>query len=209
MRYIAVQTLIGGRMIWQDMTSFGGHEPSGVTITFPIYHQVSLQKAQKELAALLSQNHVEWLRPSSQGLWLFRSDAFKTQFPDYSNETWLRGDILIPMDHDVRRSGDEDYTYCQFVVTLEVIEEQMPKKVFLSHQGADKPIVRRYKDALESVGIVAWLDEDAMPAGAALEARTFARIQGLLRRSVLRDEELPRREISSHGGQLCGRREAC
>ena len=50
----------------------------------------------------------------------------------------------------------------------------MPKKVFPSHKGADKPMVRRYKEALESVGIVAWLDEDAMPAGVELERGLLA-----------------------------------
>jgi hypothetical protein len=155
----------------------GGHEPTGITITFPIFHQVSLQRAQRELSACLSQNHVEWLRPSSQGLWLFRSDAFKIQFPDYSTEVWLRGDILIPMDHDVQKIGDEYRTSCQFVVTPEMIEEQMPKKVFLSHKGADKPMVRLYKDALESIGIAAWLDEDAMSAGAELERGLLAGFQ--------------------------------
>ena len=176
-RYMVVHTAAGGRMTWEHMTTFGRQEPLGLTVTFP-YHHVSLQKAQKELAALLSQNQVEWLRPSRQGLWLFRSDAFKAQFPDYSNETWLRGDILVPMDHDVTKKRvfhrEEDSTHCQFVVTPEMIEEQMPKKVFLSHKGADKPMVRRYKEALESVGIVAWLDEDAMPAGVELERGLLA-----------------------------------
>lgn len=41
-------------------------------------------------------------------------------------------------------------------------------KVFLSHKGADKPLVRKYKDALSTLGFDVWLDEDAMPAGTAL-----------------------------------------
>jgi hypothetical protein len=169
MRYIAAPCVAGGGLIWQEMTGMGGHEPTGITITFPIFHRAGLQQAQRELSACLFQNHVEWLRPSSQGLWLFRSDAFKAQFPDCSNEVWLRGDVLIPMDHDVQERHNEDCTYCKFVVTPQMIDEQTPKKVFLSHKGADKPMVRLYKDALESFGIAAWLDEDDMTAGAELE----------------------------------------
>lgn len=41
-------------------------------------------------------------------------------------------------------------------------------KIFLSHKGADKPMVRLYKSTLETLGFDVWLDEDAMPAGTAL-----------------------------------------
>lgn len=41
-------------------------------------------------------------------------------------------------------------------------------KIFLSHKGADKPLVRLYKQTLEALGFEVWLDEDAMPAGTAL-----------------------------------------
>lgn len=41
-------------------------------------------------------------------------------------------------------------------------------KIFLSHKGADKPLVRLYKQTLELLGFEVWLDEDAMPAGTAL-----------------------------------------
>jgi hypothetical protein len=176
LRYIAAQIVSGDRISgWADMGE-SAFEGPGVTITFTMYDRFSLQEAQKYLAALLSREHVDWLCPSSQGLWLFRSNSFKTNFPDYSEEAWLRGDILIPMDHDVRKmfDGKEDFTFCIFAVTPEVIEEQMPKKVFLSHSRLDKPKVRTYKAALESVGIVAWLDEDAMTAGIELERGLLA-----------------------------------
>jgi hypothetical protein len=178
MRYIVAHTLAHGPIKWENRRRRDDASP-GVTITFPMYGHVSLLTAQKKLAALLSENHVEWLSPTSQSLWLFRSDAFKAQFPDYSDEAWLRGDVLIPIDHHVQRPSlahvqramllVEEITFCQFIVTPDVIEDQMPTKVFLSHKGLDKPMVRRYKDALESIGVVAWLDEDAMTAGVPLE----------------------------------------
>lgn len=43
------------------------------------------------------------------------------------------------------------------------------KKVFLSHKGVDKETVRDFKKTLELIGYDPWLDEDAMPAGAALD----------------------------------------
>ena len=41
-------------------------------------------------------------------------------------------------------------------------------KIFLSHKGADKAMVRQYKATLDVLGFDVWLDEDAMPAGTAL-----------------------------------------
>ena len=44
-----------------------------------------------------------------------------------------------------------------------------PMKIFLSHKGADKPLVREFKQTLALLGFDPWLDEDAMQAGAELE----------------------------------------
>ncbi len=44
-----------------------------------------------------------------------------------------------------------------------------PMKIFLSHKGADKPLIREYKKTLELLGFDPWLDEDAMHAGLELE----------------------------------------
>jgi hypothetical protein len=44
-----------------------------------------------------------------------------------------------------------------------------PVKIFLSHKGFDKPLVRQFKTTLALLGFEPWLDEDAMPAGTNLE----------------------------------------
>ncbi|HBI12399.1 MAG TPA: hypothetical protein DDX86_02020, partial [Akkermansia sp.] len=41
-------------------------------------------------------------------------------------------------------------------------------KIFLSHKGTDKPLIRQYKETLDILGFDVWLDEDAMPAGTVL-----------------------------------------
>lgn len=38
-------------------------------------------------------------------------------------------------------------------------------KIFLSHKGVDKTMVRRFERLLRTLGFDPWLDEDAMPAG--------------------------------------------
>lgn len=42
-------------------------------------------------------------------------------------------------------------------------------KIFLSHKGSDKPLVRQFKDTLDLLGFSPWLDEDSMPAGTPLD----------------------------------------
>jgi hypothetical protein len=44
-----------------------------------------------------------------------------------------------------------------------------PMKIFLSHKGADKTLIREYKRTLATLGFDPWLDEDAMSAGTELE----------------------------------------
>jgi hypothetical protein len=44
-----------------------------------------------------------------------------------------------------------------------------PMKIFLSHKGFDKPLVREFATTLSLLGFDPWLDEDAMPAGTNLE----------------------------------------
>ena len=45
----------------------------------------------------------------------------------------------------------------------------MHSRVFLSHKGANKQIVRLYYDALAAAGFNPWLDEKDMPAGTKID----------------------------------------
>jgi hypothetical protein len=56
----------------------------------------------------------------------------------------------------------------QFAALLLKHEQAMglaSMKVFLSHKGVDKEMVRRFERLLRELGFDPWLDEDAMPAG--------------------------------------------
>jgi hypothetical protein len=52
--------------------------------------------------------------------------------------------------------------------------EARPRKVFLSHKGADKDLAREIKKTLESLGYEPWLDEDALLAGQELDRSLLA-----------------------------------
>lgn len=50
----------------------------------------------------------------------------------------------------------------------ELVLGLIPMKIFLSHKGSDKPLVKDFALTLRLLGFEAWLDEDDMPAGTAL-----------------------------------------
>jgi hypothetical protein len=54
-------------------------------------------------------------------------------------------------------------------VPLSRIPSPNEVKIFLSHKSVDKPLVRRYFNALQQAGFSPWMDENEMAAGASLE----------------------------------------
>lgn len=78
---------------------------------------------------------------------------------------------LTPMDSVAILSMDGSNLQSELQKLLETHEFVMgvkKMKIFLSHKGADKPLVRKYKETLDTLGFDVWLDEDSMPAGTAL-----------------------------------------
>lgn len=78
---------------------------------------------------------------------------------------------LSPMDSVVILSIDGSNLQSELQKLIETHEFVMgvkKMKIFLSHKGADKPLIRQYKETLDILGFDVWLDEDAMPAGTAL-----------------------------------------
>lgn len=76
-----------------------------------------------------------------------------------------RSDAVFIFDERGNIQEDLDSTLLQHEIEMGLC----PMRVFLSHKGADKPMVRTFKRTLEELGFDPWLDEDAMAAGAELE----------------------------------------
>lgn len=74
-------------------------------------------------------------------------------------------DSVVILAKDARNLGVE---LQKMLEEHELVMGVKNMKVFLSHKGANKPMVRRYKQTLELLGFDVWLDEDAMPAGTPL-----------------------------------------
>ena len=74
-------------------------------------------------------------------------------------------DAVILLDKDFNSGND-------FLLMLQKHEFSMgvvPMRIFLSHKGVDKALIREFKSTLELLGYSPWLDEDAMSAGSELE----------------------------------------
>lgn len=68
----------------------------------------------------------------------------------------------------------EEPTHLIEELNRRVSMETRPRKVFLSHRGLDKDLVRNFKETLETLGFEPWIDEDAMHAGEELERSLLA-----------------------------------
>lgn len=76
-----------------------------------------------------------------------------------------RQDAIFMFDQNGDIKDDLEFNLLQHEIELGLC----PMKIFLSHKGADKPMVREFKRTLEELGFDPWLDEDAMTAGVELE----------------------------------------
>lgn len=178
MRYLAAHTLMGDGLSWQDMGQMGARDEPGVTITFSFVSRLSHREALKSISqSLREQDEVTWLY-ERKGNWYFDADEFKADVTDLKDEDWLTSIVIVePEVENVREKifdREQERTYCRFVVTPEMITDQLPKRIFLSHKGVDKPLVRRLKVALEVVGLRPWLDEDELYAGVERERGLLA-----------------------------------
>lgn len=113
---------------------------------------------------------------TSTGLGQLNSDLVGVTTLDQRNKPTVRNRLtshfgltpsdavfIVAPDGDIREELLLSLQQHEFVMGL------MPMKIFLSHKGADKPLVREFKQTLSLLGFDPWLDEDAMQAGAELE----------------------------------------
>nr|WP_298117989.1 toll/interleukin-1 receptor domain-containing protein [uncultured Pseudomonas sp.] len=174
MKYIAGLLMMGGNITWQDLSQSGlyGGKEVGIQVTFPLYSRYSRREAVRTISSALKSNQVSWLRWEKPN-WLFNSEEFKNAFPNFENEHWLTGKLVLTPEIENKRKivfdKEREETIVRFIVTLEEIEDQMPKRIFLSHKGTDKEMVRRFKKGFDTLNYAPWLDEDDMHAGVELE----------------------------------------
>ncbi|GAB6140532.1 hypothetical protein JCM14076_12610 [Methylosoma difficile] len=108
-----------------------------------------------------------------EALW-FGNDKFESN-GNYEIDEFYEGLTLILIDDQLAPlEFDEINTYAGALLleggfTPKKLNKPKNVKIFLSHKGIDKPVVRDFFNILRDFGFNPWLDEDAMPAGVPLE----------------------------------------
>ena len=165
-------TTIEGKINWQIFNKKNQYDLEGLTINFPFYRKISLGEGLSSVEKILNENQIDWIYLENK-LWKIDMSSLKRQFEILHDLEYFEGKIIvqpeIEHEEEIVLTKIRKKTYIKFIVTLEEIMESKPKKIFLSHKGIDKPIVRDYKKTLEILGYEAWLDEDSLVAGKELE----------------------------------------
>jgi len=119
---------------------------------------------------VLEASDIRWIWERGND-WYINFDALKEQWDIFRDLEWLKGIAPVVPDFidypDSFRGGTR--TSLEFRVYREEFAVDRNRKIFLSHKGLDKPVVREYFRVLKTLGFDPWLDEDAMVAGTCLE----------------------------------------
>jgi hypothetical protein len=96
-------------------------------------------------------------RKTDEGRELFRNLIIRPFADEMSHRLGEAVDMATPEERALQ------------AVPLNHIPRSDEVRIFLSHKSQDKPMVKRYYQALLSLGFSPWLDEPDMPAGTNLE----------------------------------------
>lgn len=172
---------------------FGQGRCYGVAISFRFRGKYRKPDAHLILEQKVKQYKLNWLRRRGNH-WaitvpLFRDymkiaqhhTAFGPVFDPLSGLDWIEGTLTVEPDVDYPLanltglqnrvpSSDRDFdTLITFLYRFHDLIRDRPMRIFLSHKGVDKPMVRNFFKTLKALGFDPWLDEDAMTSGTNLE----------------------------------------
>jgi|GEM_PF-1966755 len=170
------------RILWRGRKDWWG-DSQLVRISFRVGTNMMLERreALKSLEAGLKATSVTWVR-SSRRAWLIDINGLRKNLDQFevgeesepllTDADWFQGVVSkVPeIRYNKRRAFDTRSidTYVIFEFYREDFLLDARTRIFLSHKGADKPMVRKFHKLLRELGFQPWLDEDAMPAGTQL-----------------------------------------
>lgn len=137
------------------------HPSDGFSVDF-VFDYKNIPQKEYLLTLINSSKEFEWMSVEGDAFY-FDLEKIKKNFSIFSDCKWMKSYIRLKPSFE---NGLDTTKYIvSFSATKEDIEIFAPKKIFLSHKGADKPMVREYFHLLKELGFEPWLDEDAMVAG--------------------------------------------
>jgi len=165
--------------IYNRPTAFG-FDGESINILFEMNTSAKARHATIWLMNLLENNQLDWLN-FKYDKWQFDLDLFYNFFNVKKVHSWARGIVepIFEINQEERNAFNKNtnITIVTFIITPNEVTQSMSKKIFLSHKGIDKPIVRDFFETLKTIGFIPWLDEDAMFAGVTLDRALYKGMQ--------------------------------
>lgn len=144
----------------------------GNAVSFPVDQDEEFLLRYKILESICNKTYDLFQFGYSQGIYkrdeltaLFRTMIIRPFADELSHRLGEAADLASPEARELQ------------AVPLNRIPTTKEVKIFLSHKSVDKPLVRRYYDALKELGFDPWLDEPNMAAGSNLERELFRGFQ--------------------------------
>ena len=144
----------------------------GIRVIFTIFGDCEARVAYDHIHNALVRGSVEFLQRRG-GRWFLNLDILGSLVPELvAGLVWATGSAEVETTIEFPQSSfgaSENKTVVLFTTYKDDLIMNRSHKIFLSHKGADKPLVRRYSSTLKALGFNPWLDEDAMVAGTELD----------------------------------------
>ncbi len=159
---------LGGELFWNLEHRLAWPEREDEAFVIRLYCRADEKPefAQRRLAKELKNNGVTWLW-RDRTRWFFDANAMRRSITNATDFPWIIGVVEAAPKIEEKKGSDDWWLVFEF--TEEFMNEARPKRIFLSHKGTDKALVREFHRALKAIGFDPWLDEDALTAGANLE----------------------------------------
>lgn len=143
-----------------------------ININFYYYKTLKNREAVSKVKEDIAKNNIQWLTIKGNK-WIFDLTLLKSEHIVFKEVNWLNGKMAIEPEVESEKGskfGEKiDVTRVSYYLTEELVNMNSPTKIFLSHKGSNKPLVRNFDSTLRILGFDTWLDEDAMHAGVELE----------------------------------------
>ncbi len=153
----------------------GDYSTDEIAVVFSGGWQIVRRKTLVFRDGALEGSGISWIWKRAND-WYIDFDALKNKFNFFKDLDWLKG--VSPVTPEFVNYPDSFHggtrTSLEFLVYREEFMFDRNRKIFLSHKGVDKPLVRNYFRVLKTLGFDPWLDEDAMVAGTPLERGILA-----------------------------------
>jgi hypothetical protein len=155
-------TWLSDRFSWQWQIDPPDELCLSIGFVGKLTRRTALQKARKRQA----EGALPWLLYEKRR-WQLDVERLRAAFPHEALDQRWRGRPRLEVELDDGRNGmDTPLTVVHFSCALADIQS---RRIFLSHKGEDKKMVRRFQRALEAIGHEVWLDEKDLKAGDLLE----------------------------------------